>query len=573
MPEYVSHIVLLPQGAEWKWYEAVCRYVEKYRVTVTQSADDAGSFHGFSHTITVADAPGAWPGDIVAWLRDNYPDARLDVVRVSGPAQLAVVLNERVETDDRYGDRQMWLDWPVRREPLITQRFAARPWAYRPYGNLGHEGMDFAAAEGVPVVACADGRVSFVDTGHPDDPAGYPYGNQVHIEHRRGSDLYHTLYAHLSTVQVQRGQEVRRGEIIGLAGSTGNITGPHLHLALKKQGAQTVGFPAGIVDPEFYLVWPNGRRLTVDPSAPHIYGVHEDHDREMARLMRDQGVRGHILWTEAVGHDPADPGGGKDYGETTAAFGHTALVRLNNDYEPGGTIPHSSQYADFARRCADWVRRSSGCHIWLVGNEPNNPREHPPDEQITASRFARCFNLVYRAIKEVQPQAVVVPGAIDPTNAAMGDCRQYFREVLDGVDALDGIALHAYTHGSDPRYIVSDRKFTDEPLTWQFYHFRMFETFMEAIPESLRHLPVYLTETNHLYKSAPGDWGWVNQNKGWVWAMFQRVDEWNRRGGQQICCALLYRYPAIDRWVIRGKGEVIEDFRQSMGLKVRPYIW
>jgi hypothetical protein len=53
MPDYISHIILLPQGAEWGWYEAIRNYMLYFRVTVTQSADGAGSFHGTGHTITV----------------------------------------------------------------------------------------------------------------------------------------------------------------------------------------------------------------------------------------------------------------------------------------------------------------------------------------------------------------------------------------------------------------------------------------------------------------------------------------------------------------------------------------
>ena len=95
---------------------------------------------------------------------------------------------------------------------------------------------------------------------------------------------------------------------------------------------------------------------------------------------------------------------------------------------------------------------------------------------------------------------------------------------------------------------------------------------MEAIPVGLRHLPVYITEANHLFQTHEEDFGWVDQNEGWVWTMYQRVDEWNRRGGQQILCALLYRYPPIDPWVIRGKGLVIQDLQQCMALKYRPYV-
>ena len=70
MADYISHIILLPQGAEWEWYEAIRNYMLYFRVTVTQSADDAGSFHGTSHTITVVgDGPER------AELERAYPEA------------------------------------------------------------------------------------------------------------------------------------------------------------------------------------------------------------------------------------------------------------------------------------------------------------------------------------------------------------------------------------------------------------------------------------------------------------------------------------------------------------------
>jgi hypothetical protein len=54
--------------------------------------------------------------------------------------------------------------------------------------------------------------------------------------------------------------------------------------------------------------------------------------------------------------------------------------------------------------------------------------------------------------------------------------------------------------------------------------------------------------------------------------MYQRVDEWNRRGGQQVLCAALYRYIEVDEWVIRGRRQIIEDFQQAMGMAYRPYV-
>jgi len=577
MPDYVSHIILLPQGAEWKWYEAIRNYMLHFRVTVTQSADDGGSFHGTSHTITVIDTPGAWPGNIVDWLRENYPDAALDVVQVSDAQALTDILDERVQTEDRHGERQtLSLSWPADADARINQHFASRPWIYRRWPQTpAHEGTDVYAPQGTPVLACADGDIYFLDTDHPDQPEIYPYGNQVRVKHLFGKQVYCTIYAHLESVDVQDGERVTRGQRIGTAGATGNVVGDeghHLHLSFLREGAQVDGYRPDLVDPELCLVWPDGRRLVPDESFPHLYGMHEDADHEMARAMRDTGVQGYILWTEETGADPDNSGGGRDYTSLVTDYGHTAIVRLNHGYGAAGTIPRSDRYADFARCCANWVARSQGCDIWVIGNEPNNLREHPSREQITPEQYAACFNLVYEAIKGVQPEAVVTLGAIDPTNATLGDCRQYFLAVLDNLDAVDGIALHAYTHGPDPRFIVSDEKFQHPPLTWQYYHFRMFETFMEAIPDNLHCLPVYITEVNHLFKTGEGDHGWVDQNEGWVWAMYQRVDEWNRCGGQQIRCALLYRYPRIDDWMIRDKELVIQDFQQAMGLKYRPYL-
>ncbi|MCQ2334438.1 MAG: peptidoglycan DD-metalloendopeptidase family protein [Paludibacteraceae bacterium] len=82
-----------------------------------------------------------------------------------------------------------------------------------------HEGMDFTAPTGTDVYATGNGKVVF---------AGWKqgYGNCIEIEH--GFD-YMTRYAHLHKVLVLKGKTVHRGDVIGLVGSTGKSTGPHLH--------------------------------------------------------------------------------------------------------------------------------------------------------------------------------------------------------------------------------------------------------------------------------------------------------------------------------------------------------
>jgi murein DD-endopeptidase MepM/ murein hydrolase activator NlpD len=90
-----------------------------------------------------------------------------------------------------------------------------------------HAGLDFAAPQGSPVYATADGLVQL--SGN----TGNGYGNHVIINH---GFSYETLYGHMVRVKVKSGQKVRRGEVIGWVGSTGKSTGPHLHYEVHKNG-------------------------------------------------------------------------------------------------------------------------------------------------------------------------------------------------------------------------------------------------------------------------------------------------------------------------------------------------
>lgn len=90
-----------------------------------------------------------------------------------------------------------------------------------------HAGMDFVADIGKPIYATGNGTVEFAGT----DDSGY--GIHVKINHGFG---YLTLYGHMSQLKVVEGQKVKRGDLIGLVGSTGKSVGPHLHYEVHKNG-------------------------------------------------------------------------------------------------------------------------------------------------------------------------------------------------------------------------------------------------------------------------------------------------------------------------------------------------
>ena len=100
----------------------------------------------------------------------------------------------------------------------LTSGFGMRFHPLLNYSRL-HQGVDFGAPSGAPIVAAAAGRVSF---------AGYHggHGNYVRLTHNKGLA---TGYAHMSRFAVKNGQAVAQGQVIGYVGSTGLSTGPHLH--------------------------------------------------------------------------------------------------------------------------------------------------------------------------------------------------------------------------------------------------------------------------------------------------------------------------------------------------------
>lgn len=124
----------------------------------------------------------------------------------------------------RLGNGNIRLIFPLSIPAPISSLFG---WRIHPITGDArfHTGTDLAAPIGTPVLAAYAGQVAIADF-----LGGY--GLAVAIDHTKGTQQ--TLYAHLSEVFVQAGDQVKQGDVIGRVGSTGNSTGPHLHFEFRQ---------------------------------------------------------------------------------------------------------------------------------------------------------------------------------------------------------------------------------------------------------------------------------------------------------------------------------------------------
>jgi murein DD-endopeptidase MepM/ murein hydrolase activator NlpD len=137
-----------------------------------------------------------------------------------------------------------------------------------PYGKPGrlwktgyHVGADYAAPSGTPIVAVKEGKVLEAKNG---TSWGAAYGISVVIDHGNG---IRAIYAHMSKSDVKAGDKVEEGQKIGEVGSTGNSTGPHLHLETRVSPWR---YNNKDVDPDVLL---NGGPIKSGPSGTPVAAV------------------------------------------------------------------------------------------------------------------------------------------------------------------------------------------------------------------------------------------------------------------------------------------------------------
>lgn len=164
----------------------------------------------------------------------NRPEISLDIINnTGGPFDEEFQLSNESETEENSMENRL-----KRIEATSSPEFLPTIWAHlgkinneygfrrNPFGGRSyefHHGMDIDGNNGDLIVAPANGTI--VKAGWQGG-----YGNLIEIDHGNGLT---TRYGHLSRVEVQIGDQVRRGQLIGLVGSTGRSTGPHLHYEVR----------------------------------------------------------------------------------------------------------------------------------------------------------------------------------------------------------------------------------------------------------------------------------------------------------------------------------------------------
>ncbi|MGB3135313.1 MAG: M23 family metallopeptidase [Nodosilinea sp.] len=165
-----------------------------------------------------------------------FDQARQKLPRVEKMLSIAVkpALEQTLESEAKQA-AAFPIARPIAGKADVSSEFGLRP---NPFGTRGyemHEGIDFSGPVGKPIVATAEGVVVRADYNGG-------YGNHVRIDHGYN---YETLYAHLSKIEVEIGDRVQRGSLLGALGSTGRSSGPHLHYGIYRNGQA--------VNPRYYL--------------------------------------------------------------------------------------------------------------------------------------------------------------------------------------------------------------------------------------------------------------------------------------------------------------------------------
>ena len=202
--------------------------------TINRMENITSSIKG--HTLILPTAPGLFinknesDNALEILLHEEYFDSIRDgtVLYKIGKNEFFYLSDKKFSPTIRSYFLDASLSLPIDRKQFwISSEFGRRKQPFT--GEFkNHNGIDLAANTGTPVHAIKDAVVAGVITGDPT------FGNYIILSHDNGKMT--SIYAHLSKMNVTKGQRIKKGEVIGKVGQTGMATGPHLHFEIRQGG-------------------------------------------------------------------------------------------------------------------------------------------------------------------------------------------------------------------------------------------------------------------------------------------------------------------------------------------------
>jgi len=393
------------------------------------------------------------------------------------------------------------------------------------------------------------------------------WGNVIVIEHRlRDGTRVWSRLGHLDSMLVRKDDEVKRGQLVGRIGNAFATLRYHLHydVARINLGVKPEDWPGGD-EQRVRRDYINPQKFTQDnrpsPERPIRLQVGL-HDEQAADWMKRNGLRGVCLAHVTVQQQALQ----LDY-SALANAGITVLLRIGYGYADGtGTLPPPARLEAFEQAVFETLKNAKGVEAAHYGNEINNPSEHPGWGSNSASDYFRLtpeyYVASYNRVWSRLPENVKMgPAPLDPYFGPGSNNGDWWRSILNNIKGAEAIFLHSKTQTNDHTEVRSTAHFTDDPLRWQYLHFRTIETGLADVPSRFKHLPVYISEANP--QRTQNGLGWEADNAEWVTQCIDYVREWNAGANHQPISGVVFYRWQDDQWALKNKASILGRILQE----------
>lgn len=336
--------------------------------------------------------------------------------------------------------------WPTNYK-FVTQTWGANPDYYKQFGLPGHEGVDIRGPEGTPIYAVADGTVYRAEA----NPSSSNYGIHVRIRHQ---DSYQTIYAHGSRIPsgISVNSAIKAGDIIMYSGDTGNSSGAHLHLGLKREGYTYTDkygtWPYFFRDPTPHLSKLCPACFASEPAPPATgaarLGLHASADPGLAAGEASMFAQAKIELAKIMSIYPEEHV--SELASKLAGVPFVIRAYLSFHNRPAVT---PQQFFDWTvNDVGRYMKYLQGREVFIeLHNEPNLRDEGWMHSWGSGAEFANWLLPVIQKYKQAIPGAKMVFPGLSPGGDVAGiryDSMRFVNEARAAVNACDVLGVHAY---------------------------------------------------------------------------------------------------------------------------------